>query len=125
MMTGRDFDELIVAQQAFATWRASRPHSKAAIPNELWEMAAELLDRHSVTRVAKRLGLNPAHLSRRKATKSEEKTIGGNDVEFAALSIVTPNAVSVRVERPDGTKLMVEFRNANLSDIASFCAAVR
>ena len=131
-MTSRDFDELIAAQSSFATWRASRPHPRAAIPEELWDMAVGLLDRHSVTKVAKRLGLNPTHLSRRK-TESALNTPFKEDVgvgpEFAFVSVpvvaANPTAVSLRVERPDGTKLILEFQNANLSDIASFCAAVR
>ncbi len=130
MMTGRDFDELIAAQRAFATWRASRPHPRAAIPQELWGLAVGLLDRHSVTKVAKRLGLNPTHLNRRK-TESALNTPLNEDVgtEFAFVSVpvvaANPTAVSLRVERPDGTKLILEFQNANLSDIATFCAAIR
>jgi hypothetical protein len=127
-MTGRDFDELIATQRAFATWRASRPHRRAAIPQELWDLAVGLLDRHSVTRVAKRLGLNPTYLSRRK-TESVRNTPFKEDVgtEFAFVSVpvANPTAVSLRVERPDGTRLILEFQNANLADIASFCAAVR
>jgi hypothetical protein len=130
-MTGRDFDELIAAQRAFATWRASRPHSKAAIPEELWEMAVGLLERHSASKVAKRLGLNPTHLSRRKTDllKTPIKEDVGIGAEFAVVSIpaVIPSSatVSLRVERPDGTKLILEFQNAKLSEIASFCAGVR
>jgi hypothetical protein len=130
-MTGRDFDELIAAQRAFATWRASRPHSKAAIPEELWEMAVGLLERHSASKVGKRLGLNPTHLSRRytELLKTLPKEDAATVAEFAVVSIpaVTPNptAVSLRVERPDGTKLILEFQNADLFEIASFCAAVR
>jgi hypothetical protein len=130
-MTGRDFDELIAAQRAFARWRASRPHSKAAIPEELWEMAVGLLDRHSASKVGKRLGLNPTHLSRRQTEllKDSIKEGVGSGAEFAVVSIpaVSPNApaVSLRIERPDGTKLILEFQNANLAEIASFCAGVR
>jgi hypothetical protein len=129
-MTGPNFAELIAAQRAFATWRASRPHPRSAIPPELWDLAVGLLDRHSVTKVAKRLGLNPTHLSRRK-TESALNTPLKEDVgaEFAFVSVpvvvANPTAVSLRVKRPDGTKLILEFQNANLSDIASFCAAVR
>jgi hypothetical protein len=128
-MTGRDFDELISVQRAFAAWRASRPHSKAAIPEELWGMAVGLLERHSASKVGKRLGLNPTHLSRRHTERLKTPFKEDVGAEFAVVSIpaVTPNptAVSLRVERPDGTKLILEFQNANLSDIASFCAAVR
>jgi hypothetical protein len=130
-MTGRDFDELITAQRTFATWRASRPHPRAAIPEELWEMAVGLLERHSASKVGKRLGLNPTHLCRRKTEllKTPIKEDVGTGTEFAVVSIpaAIPSAVgvSLRVERPDGTKLILEFQNAKLSEIASFCAAVR
>lgn len=130
-MTGRDFNELIAAQRAFATWRASRPHPRAAIPEELWDLAVGLLERHSMSKIAKRLGLNPTHLSRWKTEllKTHIKEDVGTGAEFAVVSIPTliPSSatVSLRVERPDGTKLILEFQNANLSDIASFCAAVR
>jgi hypothetical protein len=126
-MTGRDFDELIAAQRAFATWRASRPHSKAAIPEELWEMAVGLLERHSAGKVAKRLGLNPTLLSRRKTELLKTPLKEDVGAEFAVVSIpaMPPSSVSLRVERPDGTKLILEFQNADLSEIASFCAAVR
>jgi hypothetical protein len=126
-MTGRDFDELIAAQRAFATWRALRPHSKAAIPEELWEMAVGLLERHSASKVGKRLGLNPTHLSRRHTELLKTPIKEDVGAEFAVVSIpaVTPNSVSLRVERPDGTKLILEFQNVDLSEIASFCGAVR
>ena len=81
-MTGRDFDELIAAQRAFATWRASRPHSKAAIPGELWEMAVGFLDRHSASKVGKRLRLNPTHLSRRKTDLLKTPTKRGTTGKF-------------------------------------------
>jgi hypothetical protein len=126
-MTGRDFDELISVQRAFAAWRASRPHSKAAIPEELWEMAVGLLGRHSASTVGKRLGLNPTLLSRRKTELLKDLVKEDVGAEFAVVSIpaVPPSSVSLRVERPDGTKLILEFQNANLSEIASFCAVVR
>jgi hypothetical protein len=126
-MTSRDFDELIAAQRAFATWRASRPHSKAAIPEELWEMAVGLLERHSASKVGKRLGLNPTHLSRRHTELLKTPIKEDVGAEFAVVSIpaVPPSSVSLRVERPDGTKLILEFQNADLAEIASFCAAVR
>lgn len=127
-MPGTDFDELIAAQRAFATWRASRPHPRSAIPQELWDLAVGLLDRHSVTKVAKRLGLNPTHLGRRKAESARNtpfKEDVGAEFAFVSVPVANPTAVSLRVERPDGTKLILEFQNANLSDIASFCAAVR
>lgn len=128
-MTGRDFDELIAAQRAFAAWRASRPHSKAAIPEELWEMAVGLLGRHSASKVGKRLGLNPTHLSRRhtELLKTPIKEDVGADFAVVSIPPVTRNSatVSLRVERPDGTKLILEFQNVDLSEIASFCAVVR
>lgn len=91
-MTGRDFDELISVQREFAAWRASRPHSKAAIPEELWEMAVGLLGRHSASTVGKRLGLNPTHLGRRK-TESAPNTPLKEDVvaEFVVVSVPVAN----------------------------------
>jgi hypothetical protein len=105
----------------------SRPHSKAAIPEELWEMAVGLLERHSAGKVAKRLGLNPTLLSRRKTELLKTPLKEDVGAEFAVVSIpaMPPSSVSLRVERPDGTKLILEFQNADLSEIASFCAAVR
>jgi AraC-like DNA-binding protein len=96
----------------------------------LWGLAVGLLDRHSITKVAKRLGLNPTHLSRRKTesalnTPFKEDVGVGPEFAFVSVPVANPTAVSLRVERPDGTKLILEFQNANLSDIASFCAAVR
>jgi hypothetical protein len=95
-MTGRDFDELISVQRAFAAWRASRPHSKAAIPEELWEMAVGLLGRHSASTVGKRLGLNPTLLSRRKTELLKDLVKEDVGAEFAVVSIpaVPPSSVS-------------------------------
>ena len=64
-------DDLTHAREAFAAWRSE--HGRGRLPESLWALALDLLDRHSVAEVARELRLNQARL---RAKRSEVNRFG-------------------------------------------------
>lgn len=99
----------------FAQWRQSRTTPRGRIPKPLWAQAVTLAHVLPCTRVAKHLGLTPQALKRRRDALRNTPTLTPSSppphfVEVAAAWC--PPTTEVEVQRPDGTRLRITYREA-------------
>ena len=123
-------DDLTHAREAFAAWRSE--HGRGRLPESLWALALDLLDRHSVAEVARELRLNQARL---RAKRSEVKRFGSLSPKseppvFArftqgplSLGAHETNAVRAAIERADGARLCVTLGPNHSDALTAVCAA--
>src|SRR3990167_10373944 len=78
---------LLEVQQLFQEWRSQKKKGKAFIPTELWEQAAGLVGRHTLSEVYQRLVISPDRLKEFVAARD----LGGNSIPSTQIS----NAPSV------------------------------
>ncbi len=69
-------EDLTRAQRQFRAWRGRRP-AGGRIPSRLWDLAAQMANRHGVSRTASALGLDYYHLKKRAATASNQPPSSG------------------------------------------------
>jgi hypothetical protein len=95
----------------FTQWRQSRTTPRGRIPKALWAQAVTLAQVLPCTRVAKRLGLTPQALKRRRdAVRNVLAPPLPSAPQFVEVSPPwrTPTA-EVEVQRPDGTRLRILY----------------
>ena len=125
-------DDLSRARDAFAAWRSE--HGRGRLPESLWALALDLLDRHSVAEVARELGLNQArirakHSEARRRSSSSPKTKTPEFVQLNPALLAPratdahPNPVRVDIERPDGLRLTVTIASDRTDALGAICAA--
>ncbi len=113
--------ELAELSERFAHWRATRANAQERIPEVLWEEAIRVSTRLPNSRVAKTLHLSPGQLKRRRlaqqgagATEAVEAT--PNFVELTPVwplpKVSTDTATEVELERPDGARLRIRYRQS-------------
>jgi hypothetical protein len=129
----RDLDGVVAK---FEGWRAKR--QGRAIPEELWDAATRLLDRHTASGICRALGLNPARFKqvreargvsvggraawRRRATTSVTLREGSGFVELAAprsglLAGLVPSAE--RTHGGSGCRLTLESAAGTLCVVSA------
>ena len=117
-------------EQEFETWRMGRKRG-SRIPERLWQAAAELSRRHSMSEIARRLGLDYVKLRQRiawsQSVGSDEIGSGCGFVELGLLpgrssdegcagSGPTSSEWLVEVEDGRGRKLKMHMRGASGSE---------
>ena len=105
--------------EQFERWRRSRTARQERIPPGLWDRAVALSAVLPCARVARRLRLGSTDLRKRglagPATVATEVAGPVPDVvEVPApwLGSAAPGATLIEVERPDGTRLRLQYRDA-------------
>jgi len=121
---------LEAVQQEFQTWRSGRQRG-SRIPERLWQAAAELSRRHSMSEIARRLRLDYVKLSRRIASlPSAGPDEIGAGCGFAELGLLpgtssaggcagsgpTSGECLVEVEDGTGRRLKMHMRGASGSE---------
>jgi len=99
----------------FAQWRQSRRTPRGRIPAGLWARAVALTATLSVTRVANQLGLTPQALKRRREALNGTPTTLLFPPSPHCMEVAAPwrtPAPEVEVQRPDGTRLRITYRDA-------------
>lgn len=102
---------LIEVQSRFTTWRNSKRQHREKIPEELWSVAAQLCEHHSVHKISRALRLNHTDLSKRVGRQQESKA-----VTATVATAPSPDFVSIGMEPATGTReclVEMEHRNGN------------
>jgi hypothetical protein len=111
-------DKLAHVAQRFAQWRRGRRTPRGRIPPPLWAQAVALTRELPLTRVAKRLRLCPTKLKKRGAG-TPAAVVGPalsaplHFVEVAPAALGHPPTTEVEVQRADGARLRLTYREAN------------
>ncbi len=112
--------ELRALINRFDHWRQTRATRRDPIPDPIWEQAISLTRRLPLSRVAKRLRLNRQELKRR-CTQAllpvpEPEAVPSPDfieVKADSIGFETASALELEMERPDGTRLRLVYREAH------------
>lgn len=101
------------AERAFREWRRGRVHG-AAIPEALWERAADVARVHGVGTTAQRLHLNQTRLKHRCEARSS-----AGFVEFAASELPPVGESIVELEDAAGNRLRLVLRGASVAVVTA------
>ena len=105
--------------EQFEDWRRSRTTGQERIPPRLWDQAVALSTVLPCSRVARRLRVRSTDLRKRALVKpapgTPEET--GPTPVFVEVAVpwpgpATPGITLIEVERPDGARLRVRYRDA-------------
>jgi hypothetical protein len=117
MLTTPDSAAEVALQQLveqFSQWRQRRrtPYGPR-IPQALWTEAVRLAQRLPLTRVAKALHLKPHALKRRSSMGTTPAPPSVRELPFVevALGAPRPATTEVEIQRPDGTRLRITYRD--------------
>ena len=107
-----------VAEQ-FERWRQTRATGQDRIPPSLWDQAVALATVLPCSRVARRLRLRSTDLRQRArvepvsvATEGTAPTPAFVEVPVPWPEPATPGITLIEVERPDGARLRLRYRDA-------------
>ena len=134
-------DDLARTRSAFDTWRASH-QGRRRIPGHLWSAALALLDRYSISRVARELRLSPKQLRQRKLSPAQPLVpeiarrphfvpVRGADLrigtsapraETDAHHHAAETSTRMIFERIDGSRLTLCLPAADWSQLTTLCA---
>jgi hypothetical protein len=108
-------EALIHLTHQFAQWRHSRRTPRGRIPQALWAQAVALTATLPVTRVAHQLGLTSHALKRRRERERGTPTTLPSPQGLQFVEVTPPwhpPATEVEIQRPDGTRLRITYREA-------------
>ncbi len=113
--------ELTALAARFQQWRQTRATPHERIPEALWAQAASLSQVLPISRVAKTLRLSPSDLKKHCATCWEAVPAEPAPPEPSFVEITDPppwlarpGGAEVEVERPDGARLRIHYRDSQL-----------
>ncbi|MCG8598653.1 MAG: hypothetical protein MI807_00735 [Verrucomicrobiales bacterium] len=108
--------ELAQLMERFDQWRQTRPTRHDPIPDWLWEQATQLTSHLPLSRVAKRLRLNRQELKKRCGQNDQPQLTSPAPVpvpdfiEVKADPAWLATGMAIDLERPDGTRLHIDYR---------------
>jgi len=108
-------------RQEFELWRKTR-HNLCPIPNTLWDSAIQLSGKYTICQISKTLRLNHSDLKQRILKASEKKTDSAPAfirMDFPRQSVLSE--WSIEMENPDGAKMKISAKSAELPDLPQFC----
>ena len=105
--------------EQFEDWRRSRTTGQERIPPRLWDQAVALSTVLPCSRVARCLRVRSTDLRKRALVKPAPGTTEGTGPTPAFVEVpapwpgpATPGITLIEVERPDGARLRVRYRDA-------------
>jgi hypothetical protein len=105
--------------EQFERWRQTRATGQERIPPSLWDQAVALSTVLPGSRVARRLRVRSTDLRKRARVKPAPGTPEGTGPTPAFVEVpvpwpgpATPGITLIEVERPDGARLRVQYRDA-------------
>ena len=102
----------------FDHWRQTRSTRHDPIPDWLWEQATQLTSHLPLSRVAKRLRLNRQELKKRCGQSDPPPPTSAAPVpvpdfiEVKADPAWLASGMTINLERPDGTRLHIDYRES-------------
>ena len=108
--------ELAELIERFDHWRQTRATRHDPIPDWLWEQATQLTSHLPLSRVAKRLRLNRQELKKRCGQNDQLELTSPDTVpmpdfiEVKADPAWLATGMAIDLERPDGTRLHIDYR---------------
>ena len=110
-------DALRQLAEQLTHWRQHRPTPRGyRIPDPLWAEAVRLAQVLPLTRVAKKLGLKPEALKRRRGEAGEAgPTPPPRSPQFVEVTTGSwrPSTAEVEVQRADGARLRITYSEAS------------
>lgn len=117
--------QLTVVADRFDAWRQTRTTRGEPIPPHLWEQAIALTPMVAITRVARRLRVSGGELKKRcaahhaaLATSTSTAALGFVEVPAVPVWALSPSAIEVELQRPDGARLRVAAPEPHLPLLA-------
>jgi len=105
--------------EQFERWRQTRATGQERIPLSLWDQAVALSTVLPCSRVARGLHVRSTDLRKRALVKAAPGTTEGTGPTPAFVEVpvpwpgpATPGITLIEVERPDGARLRVQYRDA-------------
>jgi hypothetical protein len=102
-------------RERFEEWRATR-EKRGRVPEELWDAAVDLTDRHSICVVSKTLRLDFNGLKQRVHKKRHGAETGF--IAFDLRPVSDEAECTIEMERPDGARMRVRLRGSAGLDLA-------
>ena len=108
--------ELAELIERFDHWRQTRATRHDPIPEWLWEQATQLASHLPLSRVAKRLRLNRQELKKRCGQSHQPQPTPPaavpvpDFIEVKAGPAWLASGMAIDLERPDGTRLHIDYR---------------
>ena len=142
MREGTSSLELERTRAAFDCWRATQPRRRR-LPEHLWLQALSLLDRYSISRVARELRLDPKQLRQRKLSIAQplrsNSATGPSFIELRATDLNVGASAPVSrfnpshhtadmvarliFERIDGSRLTLSLPASDWDHITALCTS--
>jgi hypothetical protein len=126
---------LLELKACFETWRTNRKYVREPIPDELWNVAADLSRRYPPSLVGRVLKLDPSRLkkllikrsARTSVRKKPQAAFFQLPAEIALPDVgsplpQSPTSCRLQIERPDGSRLTLTLPSLDLASINRLCA---
>jgi hypothetical protein len=112
--------KLLKLKQQFEHWRQTRKKTSERIPVSLWDQAIELTPVLANSYVAKQLRLSPGDLKRRRLSQPASAIVAMPAAAPSFIELPAPASwswssaepVSIEVERTDGVRMRLSYRQA-------------
>jgi len=108
-------------QQQFKEWR-SNPKKRRQIPQELWDAAVKLCDKHSISRVALALKLSHRDLKNRKILPIQDKSLQSQptfiEMNYPSGTLATGSRL-LELEDYQGRKMRISWDGEREFDVSS------
>jgi len=120
---------LRTARRQLDQWR-SRHRPRTRLPEELWQKAVTLAQRHGLNKTASALGLNYYSLKKRMETVVGDSSTGQKAscefVEFLADPMAARSCeCMIELDDGSGTTVRIHVKGVRMTELASFTSAWR
>jgi hypothetical protein len=135
MTFSTSFDKLSEARKAFDSWRTTRS-GKSHIPDNLWQMAVQLLDSYPISHIVRELRLNQTQLRKRQRAILQTQLVKNNVKQktlFLELNQFLPasqassdadsSTLELLIERKDGARLTLSLNSSQAEMIQNLVTA--
>lgn len=118
-MHGEAASDLERAAERFRAWRGVR-QAGARIPESLWALAVQLVQKHGVSQISSALGLDYYSLKKRAAAADAgSRAASPAFVELPATSLIAARECVIELENGAGGAMRVHLKGYEASEVAA------